>query len=382
MPSENHRLKWIYKMDSQIIHVNNDGKAAYDIILSRDFAAFDYGNKDKRLCIVTDSNVAKYCLNDTVASLSRHFKDIITFTFDAGEENKNLETVQDLYAFLIENHFDRKCVLGALGGGVVGDLTGFAAATYLRGIPFIQIPTSLLACVDSSVGGKTGVDFRRYKNMVGAFNMPELVYMNTSLMATLPDREVSCGMAEVIKYGYIMDRDFLDIISQNSGALLAKDPEALGAIVKRCCECKKEVVEEDPYEKGRRAILNFGHTAGHAVEKAAGFKLNHGECVAIGMNAALYISENRGYISSSDREKALELMICFNLPVTVPKEIKSAPELSSALTNQALIDNMRSDKKTLDGNIRFVLLKETGEAFVCGDVSEDEINKALEVVLS
>ena len=378
MPLGIRPSRWIFSMELKL-HVN--GEAAYDIIISRDFAAFDIGDYSGRLCIVTDTNVKECCLDETVAALSPIFSNIDVFTFQAGEDNKNLEVVQDLYEFLIKNHYDRKCMLAALGGGVVGDLTGFAAATYLRGIRFIQLPTSLLACVDSSVGGKTGVDFKGYKNMVGAFKMPSLVYVNAGHLNTLPVREFACGMAEVIKYGFIMDKPFLDLIRDSADALKAGDKDSISVIIARCCRCKKEVVEEDPFEKGRRAILNFGHTIGHAIEKAAGFRLNHGECVSIGMNAALFLSVRNGSISSKERKAGIDLLETFGLPVRVPDEISSDDRFDTGLTVENLIETMRSDKKSVAGNIRFVLLSSIGEAYVCDDLSEDMIREALGEVM-
>ena len=250
-------------------------KPGYDILLAQSYRDLSgrvqaMGLSNRKICVVTDSNVAKYHLDEVVGCLAGAAGRVVTFSFPAGEERKNLDTVQELYAFLIEEGFDRNDVLAALGGGVVGDLTGFAAATYLRGIRFFQLPTSLLSMVDSSIGGKTGVDFKAYKNMVGAFYMPQFVYMNISALKTLPAREYRSGFGEIIKHGLILDRQFYDWLAKNRDELLKMDAEFVTEMVYRSLLVKKQVVERDPKEKGERALLNFGHTLGHAVEKLKG----------------------------------------------------------------------------------------------------------------
>ena len=211
-----------------------------------------------------------------------------------------------MYEFLIKNHFDRNDILIALGGGVVGDLTGYTAATYMRGIDFIQIPTTLLSQVDSSIGGKTGVDLKSYKNMVGAFHHPKLVYINVKTLNSLPRREFSSGMAEIIKHGLIMDKEYFVWLNNNSNHIKSLDTKILVEMIYGSCFIKKTVVEEDPNEKGLRAILNFGHTIGHAIEKSKKFKLLHGECVSLGMVAALRISFDREQISYEQLSKAIK----------------------------------------------------------------------------
>ena len=205
------------------------------------------------------------------------------------EKNKNLNTVSALYQALIQNGLDRKSLLVALGGGVVGDLTGFGAATYLRGIDFIQVPTTLLAQVDSSVGGKTGVDFQQYKNMVGAFHQPRLVYMNLSTLSSLPAEQFACGMGEILKTGLICDGDFFRYVCCEQKGIKKLDMEQIARMVRRCCEIKAGVVERDPKEQGERALLNLGHTVGHSVEKLKNFTLLHGQCVGVGLVAAAYL---------------------------------------------------------------------------------------------
>ena len=289
---------------SEIITVHLDQKPIYDIVIEKDFSqlgtAFSRLNvTGRKICIVTDSNVGPLYAKAVQEVLETTGNQIFVYTFAAGEESKNLNTVQDLYEFLIENHFDRKDMLAALGGGVVGDLTGFTAATYLRGISFIQIPTSLLAQVDSSIGGKTGVDFRAYKNMVGAFHQPKLVYMNMSTLLSLDTRLFNSGFGEIIKHGLIKDAAYYRWLQNNAAKIQAKDYDALEQMIAGSCNIKREVVELDPTEQGDRALLNFGHTLGHAIEKLMNFQLYHGECVVLGMIAALNISVTRGHIAQA-----------------------------------------------------------------------------------
>ena len=245
---------------SEIITVHLDQKPIYDIVIEKDFSqlgtAFSRLNvTGRKICIVTDSNVGPLYAKAVQEVLETTGNQIFVYTFAAGEESKNLNTVQDLYEFLIENHFDRKDMLAALGGGVVGDLTGFTAATYLRGISFIQIPTSLLAQVDSSIGGKTGVDFRAYKNMVGAFHQPKLVYMNMSTLLSLDTRLFNSGFGEIIKHGLIKDAAYYRWLQNNAAKIQAKDYDALEQMIAGSCNIKREVVELDPTEQGDRALL-------------------------------------------------------------------------------------------------------------------------------
>lgn len=217
------------------------------------------------------------------------------FIFPAGEESKTLATVENLYEFLIQNKFERRDMLAALGGGVVGDLTGFTAATYLRGIDFIQIPTSLLAQVDSSIGGKTGVDFRAYKNMVGAFHQPKLVYSCAETLKTLTEQQYISGLGEIIKHGLIKDIAYYHWLKEHKEAILSRDTQTMIEMIEVSCRIKKEVVENDPEEAGERALLNFGHTLGHAVEKLMNFTMLHGECVAVGMHGAAWHFKRKKY---------------------------------------------------------------------------------------
>lgn len=350
--------------------VKKDGQFCYHIYLEPDFAKLPeavepLNIKERKLCIVADSTTAELYGTELKEILKETCTYVSMFVFPAGEVNKTLNTVRDLYEHLILEKFDRKDMLVALGGGVVGDLTGFAAATYLRGIGFIQIPTTLLSQVDSSIGGKTGVDFDAYKNMVGAFHMPRLVYMNLNVLKTLPDRQFACGMGEIIKHGLIQDSDYLEKLSTYQREIREKNYAALLWMVAGSCKVKRHVVEEDPTEQGIRAWLNFGHTIGHSVEKLKDFTLCHGECVAIGCAAAAWMSWKRGLISEKEKEAAEQLLLDYQLPVRV-----------KGLKPEDIVKTTKLDKKMDAGKVKFVLLKKIGEAFVTRDVEDEELLRA------
>ena len=350
--------------------VKKDGQFCYHIYLEPDFAKLPeavepLNIKERKLCIVADSTTAELYGAELKEILKETCTYVSMFVFPAGEVNKTLNTVRDLYEHLILEKFDRKDMLVALGGGVVGDLTGFAAATYLRGIGFIQIPTTLLSQVDSSIGGKTGVDFDAYKNMVGAFHMPRLVYMNLNVLKTLPDRQFACGMGEIIKHGLIQDSDYLEKLSTYQREICEKNYAALLWMVAGSCKIKRHVVEEDPTEQGIRAWLNFGHTIGHSVEKLKDFTLCHGECVAIGCAAAAWMSWKRGLISEKEKEAAEQLLLDYQLPVRV-----------KGLQPEDIVKTTKLDKKMDAGKVKFVLLKKIGEAFVTRDVEDEELLRA------
>lgn len=352
---------------AQRLTINQENKPIYDIVYEHDFshiadelAAFDIENK--KLCIITDSKVNGLYTDELCDALKDKCKKLVVYAFPAGEQSKNLDTVKSIYEFLIQNRFERRDMLLALGGGVVGDTTGFVAATYLRGIDFVQIPTTLLAQVDSSVGGKTGVDFEQYKNMVGAFYMPKLVYMNISTLKTLDDRQYYSGMAEVMKYGLIKSARFYEWIIDNMYEIHERDLETLEEMVLKSCTYKKLVVEKDPTEKGERALLNFGHTIGHAIEKYKNFELMHGECVALGCVAAAYISWKRNLLSKDEYYEVRDMFVPFNLPISIEN---INPEEILALT--------ASDKKMEGDRIKFILLKQVGKAIIDSTVTNDEI---------
>lgn len=355
--------------------INYEKKPCYDIVFTKDFnllldelQAFDVENR--RVAVIADTNTA-VLFGDTVKGiLEGHCRKVILHVFAAGEMNKTLDTVKEIYKKLIEEQFDRKDLLIALGGGVVGDITGYAAATYLRGVDFIQIPTTLIAQSDSSIGGKTGVDFDGYKNMVGAFYMPKLVYMNIGTLKELDDRQFYAGFAEVMKHGLIKDAAFYEWLLDHMYEIHDRDTEVLLEMVMKSCSVKKLVVEKDPKEQGERALLNFGHTIGHAIEKAKNFEMVHGECIALGMVAAAYISWKRENLSMEEYYEVRDMFVPFNLPISV-EDIE--PEEILALT--------KSDKKMEAGQVKFVLLKKVGKAVVDRSVTDEEILAAVREIL-
>jgi len=356
------------------IMVSRGGNKIYDIVMERSFGKLkeeliSLGLEGKKICIVTDDRVSGFYLTPVYEIVSEIASKAAMFVFTAGEKSKTLETVRELYEALIRQEFDRKDVLIALGGGVTGDLCGFAAATYLRGISFIQIPTSLLAQVDSSIGGKTGVNFSGYKNMVGAFHMPLLVYINLTTLQSLPDREFSSGMGEVIKHGLIWDPVYYEMLCQNRKEILNRNPDFLEKVVSGSARIKQQVVENDPEEKGLRRILNFGHTLGHAVEKESGFLFSHGESVALGMICALSISADRGMVPDIELQKLIDLLSFFSLPVKCGK-----------IDPGHILEDTLHDKKMESGKIRFILLGKIGEAYVDDTVTENEMRKSLEKI--
>ena len=353
------------------LEVNFENKPCYDIVIYDDFSdlknelsKFDIENR--KICIVTDSNVAEIYL-DKVKEELEGLK-VFTHIFEAGEQNKHLETVSGIYDTLIFNKFDRKDILLALGGGVVGDICGFAAATYLRGIDFVQIPTTLVSQVDSSIGGKTGVDFKHFKNMVGAFYMPKLVYVNINTLNTLPEAEFSSGMGEVIKHGLIFDKDYYYGLFENHKKILSGDIKALADMVFASQKIKKEVVENDPYEKGQRAILNFGHTLGHAIEKEKNFSLSHGVCVGLGMLAGFDICIKKNKLSEDDRKFLGDLMKIYSLETGTDIDVEKVFEATS------------NDKKMEEGQIKFVLLNKIGDAYIDRNVKKEDMVEALKSI--
>lgn len=360
---------------SETITVHLDSKPIYDIVIEKDFNRLAESFEKlhvmgRKICIVTDSNVGPLYAEVVKEELEKTGNAVFVYTFEAGEANKNLNTVEDVYEFLIKNHFDRKDMLAALGGGVVGDLTGFTAATYLRGVSFIQIPTSLLAQVDSSIGGKTGVDFRAYKNMVGAFYQPKLVYMNMSTLLSLDNRLFNSGFGEIIKHGFIKDKEYYQWLKENEKAITAREYCALEHMIAGSCQIKRIVVELDPTEKGDRALLNFGHTLGHAIEKLMNFKLYHGECVVLGMIAALGISLNRGNISETEYAEAVEMFKQYGFPVTI-----------EGISAEEIVLVSKSDKKMDAGKIKFILLDKVGNSYIDTTVTDEEMKQALKNII-
>lgn len=331
---------------------------------------------DRSCLLVTDTHVAGLYLNAACEMLEHAgAAHIATATIPAGEQNKTLATVERLYHQAVSGKMDRKSVVVALGGGVVGDLAGFVAATYQRGIGFVQMPTSLLGMVDSSVGGKVGVDLPEGKNLVGAFYQPQLVLTNLAWLGTLPEREWKCGMAEVVKYGMIMDEPFFARLESQAGALLAHKPAALEEVVSRCCRLKGDVVEQDEKESGLREILNYGHTFGHALETLGGYSvLSHGEAVAIGMRMAARTAVLLGRIGPEAEARQEALLRKFGLG-TVPVELKE-------ITAAHLLMTMRLDKKSRSGKLRLVLPSRVGHCETVEIAQETVVLQAIETILS
>lgn len=314
--------------------------------------------------VVTNETVAPLYKDDLDVSLSGSGSPTICgMSLQDGEAYKTLDTIGRVLDSLVEGHATRDTTVIALGGGVVGDIAGFAAASYMRGVDFIQVPTTLLAQVDSSVGGKTGVNHPQGKNLIGAFHQPKIVLIDTDTLQTLPDRELMAGLAEVIKYGAIADVEFLSWLEDNIDALLAKDGDALIYAIKRSCELKARVVAEDERESGRRAILNFGHTFGHAIEHCLGYgEWLHGEAVAAGMVMAAELSK----LPDGDVARLRELIARAGLPV-MPPDIGATD----------MLDAMSLDKKARKKTLRFVLLRRLGDAYLTGDYDEERLRRVL-----
>jgi len=284
-----------------------------------------------------------------------------------GEQHKTWENARKILDLLAEGRFHRDAVVVALGGGVVGDIAGFAAACYQRGIAFVQVPTTLLAQVDSSVGGKTGVNHPQGKNLLGAFHQPRYVVADISTLKTLNAREYRAGLAEVIKYGLIYDADFFDYLEKNLGALLEQQESALEKTIRRCCEIKAEIVAEDEREQGKRALLNFGHSFGHAIETALGYGVwLHGEAVAAGMVLASRLSVLMGWLDAADLRRVTKLLESASLPTR-------APDVEPA----RIMEIMRMDKKVLQGNLRLILLQSIGQAIISDDYAQESLAEVL-----
>ena len=310
----------------------------------------------RQVLIVTNDIVAPLYLKSLEDELAQQFTVKVCVLPD-GEQYKNQTSIDQIYDALMAEHFNRDVTLIALGGGVVGDMTGFAAASFMRGVNFIQIPTTLLSQVDSSVGGKTGINHAQGKNMIGAFWQPQIVLAEMSTLKTLPARELSAGLAEVIKYALIMDADFLTWLEHNLPAMMALDLAVLGEAVKRCCQYKADVVAQDERESGVRALLNFGHTFGHVIETHEGYgNWLHGEAVAAGMVQAAELSQKLGWLTNEDVARIKRVLTLANLPITPP-----------AIDVQTALDLMGHDKKVKHGQIRLILLKSIGEAVLTND---------------
>lgn len=323
--------------------------------------------KRKHVAIVTNTTVAPLYLNALTQTLESEGVHVIPIVLPDGEAFKNAETLNKIYDVLLENRCERSTTLIALGGGVIGDLTGYAAATYLRGVPFIQIPTTLLSQVDSSVGGKTGINHPLGKNMIGAFYQPQVVLADIDTLQTLPSREFSAGMAEVIKYGLIRDADFFDWCEANITKLMQLDEAELSEAIYRSCKNKADVVSIDEKEQGERALLNLGHTFGHAIENAMGYGVwLHGEAVAAGTMMAADLSKRMGWLASADVDRILAIFKAANLPTTPPE-----------LGVNKYLDLMQLDKKVSDGKIRLILQQGIGASVITSDYDPNLLNETL-----
>ncbi|HZF23227.1 MAG TPA: 3-dehydroquinate synthase [Burkholderiales bacterium] len=321
----------------------------------------------RKVVIVTNSTIAPLYVEPLTSALGNAAVEVVPIVVPDGEDHKNWQTLNTIFDLLLTHRCERRTTIIALGGGVVGDLAGFAAATYQRGLPFIQMPTTLLAQVDSSVGGKTAINHPRGKNMIGAFHQPRLVVADIATLDTLPARELSAGLAEVIKYGLIMDAPFLSWLEVNMEKLRVHDVDALAYAVARSCENKARVVAADEREAGARALLNLGHTFGHAIEAGLGFGTwLHGEAVAAGIILAARLSERMGLLNSAEVERVARLMSRAGLPT-------EAPDLGVA----RYLELMGHDKKVQDGKLRLVLLRALGEAFVTSDFHPEDLRQVL-----
>ncbi len=327
---------------------------------------FEQHITSSQVLIITNENVAPLYLQFVEDKLSN--VDYETIILPDGETTKSLDSLNQIITRLMEKKYNRTCMLIALGGGVIGDLTGFAAACYQRGVKFIQIPTTLLAQVDSSVGGKTAVNHPLGKNMIGAFYQPSAVIADTKVLSTLPEREFSAGLAEVIKYGIIRDKEFYDWLEDNIESIMQRDDEALEYTIERSCINKAEVVAEDERESGIRATLNLGHTFGHAIETALDYKgWLHGEAVACGMLMAADLSMRLGLIEQDKVDRIHALLTRANLPTQVHKDVK---------LNQ-MLENMKVDKKSRDGVLYLILLNDIGNAIISSDYTEQALKETI-----
>jgi 3-dehydroquinate synthase len=333
----------------------------------RDAGAVVAANGAATAVVVTNETVARHWLEPLHASLAGAGLRVDTISIGDGESHKNWQTLYDVLTRLLELKAERRTMVVALGGGVVGDIAGFAAAIYQRGMPFVQIPTTLLAQVDSSVGGKTGVNHPLGKNMIGAFYQPRAVLIDTDCLATLPTRELAAGLAEVIKYGAIRDAGFFAWLERNIGALVARDADALAEAIHVSCRIKAQIVGADEREEGERALLNLGHTFGHAIESGMGYgQWLHGEAVAAGMVIAAEVSQRLGRIDAAATARLRALVAGAGLPIEPP-----------ALGFERWKSLMGRDKKVRAGAIRYVLLAALGDAFVTADVSDDVLREVL-----
>lgn len=369
-------------MEQRKVHIDLD-KRSYDIAIGsgilgsiESYVPFDIAGK--KLFVMTDENVRPYAedLKNTFMSLGARWCEVKVFP--AGEATKSYDSLERAHDWMLGNNVHRDSVIVAVGGGVIGDLSGFAAASVLRGVPFIQIPTSLLAQVDSSVGGKTGINTAHGKNLIGSFYQPKAVVIDTDTLKTLPERELMAGYAEVVKYGLIGDKSFFEWLEEgNAKRILSLEPDAVAKAIETSCKAKAKVVEADEREGGARALLNLGHTFGHAFEALAGYdgSLLHGEAVALGSVLAIDLSVRMGLCPAADQKRVEKHFCDVGLPVCV-SDTKASAALKADV--QAYKDIMLRDKKALNGKMVFILLRGIGEALIHKDVSEELVDAVIE----
>ncbi|MFA5322401.1 MAG: 3-dehydroquinate synthase [Smithella sp.] len=362
-------------VNMRTVKVNLDKKSlsSYEIrigkdILDRMALLIAKNHKAGRYAVITDDCVGGLYGKKIMAALKDIGLAAPLIEFPAGEASKNINTVLDITGKLMGAGADRETCLIALGGGVVGDMVGFVASIFMRGVPYIQIPTTLVSQVDSSIGGKTGIDLPYGKNLLGTFYQPQAVFANLGFLETLPEKEFNNGLAEIIKYGLIDDEKMFRLLEDSMDAVKAKDQKILLNLVESCCQIKRSIVEIDEKEQGLRRILNFGHTLGHALETLSKFNMTHGEGVALGMIAAARISEKMGYLKNSEAGRIEALIRQAGLPVTIPK----------SLDGEKIIAQFRMDKKKKDGIIHFVLLKKIGMPFINGNIEHKLIAAVIE----
>lgn len=360
-------------MRSMKVNLDKKTLSSYEIRIGRSIGdrmilLIAQNHKASRYVIITDTHVNGLYGRKLQNAMSEAGQNVSIIEIPAGESAKNMETVMDTAQSLLALDADRGTVLIALGGGVVGDLTGFVASVYMRSIPYIQVPTTLVGQVDSSIGGKTAVDLPQGKNLLGTFHQPCAVFVDLEFLETLPQKEYENGLAEIIKYGIIEDDKMFALLEENMDAIQSRDPALLLKIIETCCRIKKSIVEIDEREQGLRRILNFGHTVGHALEAVSGYALSHGEGVALGMIAAARLSAKMHYLADDELKRIESVIAKAGLPTKIPP----------AFAPQAVIGRLKTDKKKKDGVIHFVLIKKIGMPFVNGGIPDEMINAVLE----